>query len=141
MKICELCLRELFDYDTKCDVCGNKKLINNKTFIKISKELKNINSFQRKQLIKKYPYDIVYKYITAKKGLRYWKELKVKPSDKIIYAVNQETHQCIPKCPICQSTNIQKITVASKIANIALFGVFGNKRKHQWHCNQCGSDF
>ena len=44
-------------------------------------------------------------------------------------------------CPYCQSTNCKKITATAKAVNIALFGIFGNKRRYQWHCNKCGSDF
>ena len=44
-------------------------------------------------------------------------------------------------CPYCKSTNINKISSMAKAANIAMFGIFGNKRKYQWHCNNCGSDF
>ena len=44
-------------------------------------------------------------------------------------------------CPYCQSTNTKKITATAKAVNVALFGIFGNKRKYQWHCNNCNSDF
>ncbi len=44
-------------------------------------------------------------------------------------------------CPYCKSTNTKKITSTEKAVNIALFGIFGNKRKYQWHCNNCKSDF
>lgn len=47
----------------------------------------------------------------------------------------------VPKCPYCHSTNTKKISTTSKVVNTALFGIFGQKRKHQWHCNNCGSDF
>ena len=47
----------------------------------------------------------------------------------------------VPKCPYCHSTNIKKITTTAKAVNTALFGIFGQKRKYQWHCNNCGSDF
>lgn len=47
----------------------------------------------------------------------------------------------IPKCPICGSTNLKRISSTEKVTNVALFGLFGNKRKHQWHCNSCKSDF
>lgn len=45
-------------------------------------------------------------------------------------------------CPFCQSTNCKKISGASKIGKVALFGVFaaGNVSK-TWHCNNCGSNF
>ena len=48
----------------------------------------------------------------------------------------------IPKCPICQSTNLSKITIAKKAAKIALFGIFGmGDNGKTWKCNNCGSKF
>ena len=44
-------------------------------------------------------------------------------------------------CPYCKSTDCKKITTTAKAVNIALFGLFGNKRRYQWHCEKCGSDF
>lgn len=44
-------------------------------------------------------------------------------------------------CPYCNSTNTKKISSSEKVFNIAMFGIFGNKRKYQWHCNNCNSDF
>ena len=46
-----------------------------------------------------------------------------------------------PKCPTCQSTNIKKISGLSKAGSVAMFGIFSQKVKKQWHCNGCGSDF
>lgn len=46
-----------------------------------------------------------------------------------------------PKCQICGSTNIKRITTTEKVVNVAMFGLLGNKRKYQWHCNNCNSDF
>lgn len=45
------------------------------------------------------------------------------------------------KCAYCNSTNVKKISVTSKVVNTALFGIFGTKRHKQWHCNSCDSDF
>lgn len=48
----------------------------------------------------------------------------------------------LPKCPYCNSTNIKKISTASKAGSAALFGIFAmGKINKQWHCNHCGSDF
>lgn len=54
----------------------------------------------------------------------------------------QTVNQFIVTCPFCQSTNCKKISGASKIGKVALFGVFaaGNVSK-TWHCNNCGSNF
>lgn len=45
------------------------------------------------------------------------------------------------ECPYCHSINTTKITAVEKGLNIFLFGLFGNKRRYQWHCNKCGSNF
>lgn len=45
------------------------------------------------------------------------------------------------ECPYCHSTNTTKITAMEKGLNIFLFGLFGNKRRYQWHCYKCGSNF
>ena len=47
-----------------------------------------------------------------------------------------------PKCPICQSTNLSKITTVQKAGKIALFGIFGmGDNGKTWKCNNCGSKF
>lgn len=46
-----------------------------------------------------------------------------------------------PECPYCHSHNTTKITATAKAVNTAMFGVLGQKRKYQWHCNSCKSDF
>ena len=75
--------------------------------------------------------------------------IKLKEKDPIEYQLKmsqfktqlnkQESNQI--KCPYCHSTNTKKISTTSKVVNTALFGIFGQKRKHQWHCNNCNSDF
>lgn len=46
-----------------------------------------------------------------------------------------------PKCPTCGSTNIKKISSTTKVTNTVLFGIFGNKRKKQFHCESCGYEW
>jgi hypothetical protein len=48
---------------------------------------------------------------------------------------------CQPECPTCQSTNLKKITVTSKVMNTAMFGIFGTKRHKTFHCNNCGYEY
>lgn len=47
----------------------------------------------------------------------------------------------VPKCPICQSIDIKKISGFSKAGSVAMWGVFSRKIHKQWHCNNCKSDF
>ena len=54
----------------------------------------------------------------------------------------KETRHPIVNCPFCRSTDCKKISGASKVGKVALFGVFaaGSVSK-TWHCNNCGSNF
>lgn len=55
---------------------------------------------------------------------------------------NQRHHSLnIPKCPTCNSENIHKISSTEKAINVGLFGIFGNKRKKQFHCKNCGYEW
>ena len=55
--------------------------------------------------------------------------------------IQEQQIQNVPHCPYCNSTNLKRITTTAKVVNIAMFGLLGNKRKYQWHCDHCGSDF
>ena len=53
-----------------------------------------------------------------------------------------EENKNTPKCPICQSTNLSKISTAKKVGKIAMFGIFGmGDNGKTWQCNNCGSKF
>ncbi len=47
----------------------------------------------------------------------------------------------MPKCPTCSSTKIRKISVTSKVASVAVWGVLSRKVHKQWHCDTCGSEW
>lgn len=49
----------------------------------------------------------------------------------------------IPKCPICGSTNINKITLTIRAVKTAAFGVVGavDDAGKTWKCGNCGSRF
>lgn len=57
-----------------------------------------------------------------------------------VFKSQQNTNQ--PKCPICQSTNLSKISTAKKVGKIAMLGIFGmGDNGKTWQCNNCGSKF
>ena len=56
------------------------------------------------------------------------------------FASNKEANVSKPKCSTCQSENIQKISTMTKAGSVALWGIFLQKIKKQWHCNSCGSE-
>ena len=43
-----------------------------------------------------------------------------------------------PKCPTCGSTNIKKISAASKAGGMFIFGIFSKTAKSQFQCEDCG---
>lgn len=48
----------------------------------------------------------------------------------------------IPRCPICQSTDLSKISATKKATKVGLFGIFGaGDIGKTWKCNNCGSKF
>lgn len=59
------------------------------------------------------------------------------------YQANAQAQEWLNKvhCPYCNSTNCKKISGVSKVTSVAMFGIFSQKVKKQWHCNNCKSDF
>lgn len=55
----------------------------------------------------------------------------------------QQKSNNIPHCPICNSTNIKKITLSKRAAKTALFGVIGavDDAGKTYKCGNCGSKF
>ena len=47
--------------------------------------------------------------------------------------------QYIPKCPVCQSPKIEKISTADRIVHGATFGLYSKTARSQWRCNNCGN--
>jgi hypothetical protein len=48
--------------------------------------------------------------------------------------IKLESPQPTPRCPTCGGTNIRKMGTGEKIVNTLAWGVFGNKRKQQYEC-------
>ena len=59
------------------------------------------------------------------------------------YVPKTQVTKNIPKCPICQSTNLKKITFSRRAVKTAVFGAVGaiDDVGKTWKCNSCGSKF
>ena len=68
-------------------------------------------------------------------------ELNPMLSNNHVIGEIKNSNNFTPKCPYCHSTNTNKISGLSKASSVAIFGIFSQKVKKQWHCNGCGSDF
>lgn len=136
MKLFENCLNELFDFDVKCNTCNSNALISKEEYEKIKCELLISDSQKRTRLLRMKKYNAVYNHMADKGGFDSWKSLD--NDDKNINR-NEDEHSVT--CPYCKSTDTQKILGLSKAGSVALFGIFSQKVKKQWHCNHCKSDF
>ena len=79
--------------------------------------------------------------ILAKENAKYDQTMKI--GNAIRQGANPKTvfqtgGQNIPKCPTCGSSNIKKISTASKIAGATMFGLFSRTAKSQFKCENCG---
>ena len=135
MKICENCGTISEFSDGECKACCNSKI----TDLKIStQEWFNLTPTQKETVIKNTLSlsDETYELIQEA-----WRNNKknVQPMSRPIQTNFQQN---TPKCPICQSTNLSKITTVQKAGKIALFGIFGmSDNGKTWRCNNCGSKF
>lgn len=93
--------------------------------------LANFEEYQKEQYKKKMEWERNMG-VTQKKVDR-----KSNPGISASYSTSMKV-----ECPYCHSKNTRKISGASKVGNVALFGIFAaGKVSKQWHCNQCRSDF
>lgn len=57
------------------------------------------------------------------------------------YPYKQDKDHHIPKCPICGSTNLKKLSFSNKAVSIGVFGLLSNKINKTWECKNCKSTF
>lgn len=85
----------------------------------------------------------VKKYNFAQSDFEEYQKQIIREQDVAIASAQVSTREeaIKPECPYCHSHNTIKITTTAKVVNVAMFGVLGQKRKYQWHCNKCKSNF
>lgn len=44
----------------------------------------------------------------------------------------------VPKCPTCNSTNVQKISTGERVTSVAMLGLFSKKINKTFKCKNCG---
>ncbi len=115
LSTCPECEAQVNDEDLVCPKCGFDLIMYKNEFSRIYNEkLKKLDESSKPQI-----------------------------QQQIIYHTEKSQSQNVhkPRCPYCNSENLTRITSLDKVVNIALFGVLGNKRKYQWHCNNCKTNW
>lgn len=102
---------------------------------------RNNPEFQRRYTCM-YPESEESKAYFAARGTTYeevYVNQRPKPAAPVVASAPEK---CVPKCPICGSTNLVKLTATNKAIKVAAFGVFavGDMSK-AWKCRNCGSKF
>lgn len=59
-------------------------------------------------------------------------------SESTIEATKCSEPSCVPKCPTCGSTNVQRISTASRLGSTMLFGIASSKLGKTMECKNCG---
>lgn len=78
---------------------------------------------------------------TAKDAFEIFKEkMGEPPSQQQIARANAvaKEWQNKPKCPTCNSENVEKISTTKKIFGGTMFGLFSSDIRNTMHCNNCG---
>lgn len=57
------------------------------------------------------------------------------------YPYKQNKEQYIPKCPICGSTDLKKLTALNRGMSTLMWGLGSNKIGKTWECRKCKSTF
>lgn len=110
-------------YNEPCKICGSKMnyLIENEGRKSIFCE--NCNHFE----------DI---YASEKLKQLWEKEAREKEQARIEAEIQLKTN--VPRCPTCQSTNIQKIGTGERVVSVAMLGILSNKINKSFKCKNCG---
>jgi len=53
----------------------------------------------------------------------------------------KEYPKYVPKCPVCGSPDLRKISATSKVLDVAFWGFAAGKPKKTYHCNNCGYEW
>ena len=126
---------EMLGLEEDCSYCGYK-LQDTEYYFTESVDHGNLKPEIRKAIFEKY---IKNSPLYSEEAV---KDREEKESWEMISLPSSYKPKNTPKCPICQSTNLSKITAIQKAGKIALFGIFGmGDNGKTWKCNNCGSKF
>lgn len=155
-----LILLGAFDY---FEFCGFK-IIDKKQYDYLCDKFQQASKKQREKLRQSDEYQQIckYKFIVDNKNTPEMRKaqskldkernaLKLEQAQQEYKAIQQRSQynkkdqqgkqQFIPKCPTCGSTNIRRISTVEKATVVILFGIFSNKRKYQFECQNPGCKY
>lgn len=152
MRYCPFCGMEKQDYDnTVCRWCGNEmqmfEALHGRNYYwerandiyhrddhKVATE-EEIHSILLEEARQNPQFDEKLAEECFKKWRKWADEENKKSSARKLEKQKQAN---VPKCPTCGSTDVVKISTASKVVGGAMFGLFSKTARSQFKCNNCG---
>lgn len=145
-KICPNCRQNFSEEFDKCVYCGEMLVLQqNMEEIEDLSTDKAISSMTDQEILDTYK---SYKELLLQQGdittdEDFVQGIRQNNYDKRISQMRLETVQTkneknIPKCPTCQSTNIQKIGGLERGVSVAAWGLFSKKINKSFKCKNCG---
>lgn len=130
---CPICGETQFETNTVCVNCHNKVNLVSSKFECEYYQKKSKDKYGDFTQWKEFLMDEI-----VKNPLYNPNNISDKPIESNACDSNSQSQKNIPKCPTCGSTNIQKISAASKAVGASLFGLFSKNATSQFKCNNCG---
>ena len=143
---CKKCGRivNLYPSDEKtCDYCSNlvipvpNKYLDEKVSIALNDDLKEqfIN-----ECIKCSPEFDQYLFDHRGGDMKKLREQREAELDQLEAFMEEKNR--VPRCPICQSTNLSRLSSLGKALKVGIFGLYGaDDFGKTYKCNHCGSKF
>lgn len=154
--VCYNCGYMSVDNKTKCEACGNLftkvGFADGIKLIKMNRNQKDKwienklgHPLKKEEVVKREQYckNQMQEFNQRKEAEQAKRKEEQEAKFKAMTQKALDKTNCIPKCPICDSTNINKITPTTRAVKTATFGVVGavDDAGKTWKCGNCGSRF
>lgn len=142
--ICTVCGR-MQTYEKECEYCQGSliptdyiRYTNYDKEAACERYVKHLDSFNQQKHDERVKEDKAWR--EGKIEHPYWMTERRRQEDLKMQAMARAAHQ--PRCPICGSTCVHKISTVNKAGAVAVFGIFaiGHVSK-TYKCDNCGAKF
>lgn len=122
---CPDCGTPIDDNIEYCSICSRRITKTDKELyyakLKKAKELKQLKENQKR----------------LETEMKRKQELSKRTTEQNNQHISEQTNKCIPKCPTCGSTNLERIGTINRVVSFGLFGFGSGKIGKQFKCRNC----
>ena len=146
-KYCPKCRQNFSDSFDECVYC-NSPLVNGQIEIEDASttETHTMSDSEILEKYKEYRKSIENQIGHELSDAEFLIRLKEAHHDRLVFKAEKHNkistvEKNVPKCPTCQSSDLKKVSTASKAGSVFMWGLLSQKVKKQWHCNNCGYEW